>query len=483
MIPPLPVLPLLGLAGMLGVPSGPPAEEGGSGVESETVATWAAPPGPAPTGPLRVAGDPSPTETRPLSTSGQDALPDTIPEGPPAGADPESTEEEPEAQDRPGAHVRSWGTMAAFTLAFPSGFAQDPEDRSGLSWITARALEEEGNRRLRSFLSEITVTVEQEETLVTLVAPRETWREALDRLEGLLFRHPLPQSAFQTARNRVLERVAFEEGAPVRDFEQEKWQLLAGPTHPWARPPQGRREGVMEATMEELNEHRARLFSRELVEGAAVGPFEPEELPSWFSRARRVDNGDLGSGPASGSRPWDGGERRVVDREVTSTWIVFAYPAPGDMSWTMLELMAHILTERLTPSPPDPGLFSVEVGPRTVPDGTALVLQLTVDPRRTDRWEEQVRQLVSSLADEAETEEFFHQRRRRFRSALLHELAEPEAHARRMARELMVHGTVSDPEEEIWTHSAEGVRDAARELGEPRVLLFGPASMFEGGDR
>ncbi len=372
---------------------------------------------------------------------------------------------------------RPWSALAAVALAFPTGFASEPDRLEGGARLLAGALETEGNRRLQAEGAEVRIALERDRTVVTLLTPHSSWHASLEALESLLFRLPVSNSALEDARASMLERLAFEEGAPVRSFELEKWRMLVGATHPGARVPEGSAEAVRARTADNLEEFRTGIFDRSAARAAIVGPLSREDIPPWLeSMAMRGE-----PAPASALEPaWATEDRQVVDRDVTNTWIAMAFPAPPDASRTMLEFLSHILLERLAPTPPDPGLLSVDVRVEELPDGPVILVRLAVDPRTTDRWERRVRETLTTVIETEEQAAFFQLRRRRFRSEVLHRLSYLDQEAERLALDLFHGDGVRDLEGEIWSFSSRSLRDAAGRLGPPRTLLYGPARMFEG---
>jgi hypothetical protein len=151
-----------------------------------------------------------------------------------------------------------------------------------------------------------------------------------------------------------------------------------------------------------------------------------------------------------------------------------AYPAPGDLPRTRLELIAHLLEEELDPTPPDPDRYSVDVRLEETPGGPVLVVEAAVFPEATARWEGRITGAVRRLAEEPIPEDFFSWRRRRFRTARLLEEAAPEAEAARMTADLLRDGVVRDLGLEIWGLTAAAVVETARALGEPRIFVLGP---------
>jgi hypothetical protein len=129
--------------------------------------------------------------------------------------------------------------------------------------------------------------------------------------------------------------------------------------------------------------------------------------------------------------------------------------------------------EALSPSPPDPGVFNVQVHVEDTPDGPVLVVEAAVMPEVSELWERRILAAVAKLKDQAD-DVFFRQQRRRFRSAILLREGEPEAAALRMALDLAREGRVRPLQDEIWAIGPKDLAKATDDLQEPRVLLMGP---------
>jgi len=141
---------------------------------------------------------------------------------------------------------------------------------------------------------------------------------------------------------------------------------------------------------------------------------------------------------------------------------------------TTLELLAHLLLEELDPVPPDAARYSVDVEVLDPPGGPVLQVTASLLPEALDRWEARVLEAVDSLAARPMEEDFFRWRRRRFRTRRLLAEAAPEVQATRLTRDLALLGRVRDLDAEVWSLSPSSLVEAARALGEPRILRFGP---------
>ena len=400
--------------------------------------------------------------------------------------------------------------VLALAILFPAGSAQDPWGREGTAFLLGRLLEGQGNRVLSRYGASLRIEVSPEEFLITLVSAPNEWREAVTELDELLYREGLSAPDLESARDELLEVLAFETGAPGRIFEREGAVFLLGATHPAARPLRGTPATVGSVTRSDLEAFRSLYLRAEEGVLAANGPVQAEELSSVLSDAVR-GLGERGGGgvisvaaadslaPAPvlrlyrsasptlevpsaplGPPAWTTGQRVMMERELTSTWISVAFPFPLGTPELLLDFVGHLIIEDLTPTPPDPGLFEAQVSRMDIQDAPVLVVTASVDPRTTSRWEERLSGSLRELAADPPAGAFFELARRRFRSSVLLELAIPENRVKWLARQVATGGDpTADLEPAIWGLRRPAVSDAAAAAGPSRTLLFGSRSMMD----
>jgi hypothetical protein len=177
---------------------------------------------------------------------------------------------------------------------------------------------------------------------------------------------------------------------------------------------------------------------------------------------------------------WNGGERVVLERELTSIWIAHAVPFPVGTAPLLLGFLAHLVLEALTPSPPDPGLYEASVATVDIDGSPVLVVTTSVDPRAGARWENRMGEVIRDLARAPPEGAFFELARRRFRSDILLDLSLPESRAAWIARQVERGGpgAVPDPVRDVWRISGPAVAALASKAGPARTLLYGPVGMM-----
>jgi hypothetical protein len=347
----------------------------------------------------------------------------------------------------------------------PIGSVRDASGREGTAWLLANTLAAQTNAALGRG-AEVTVDVGRSTTLFTLSVLPDTWLGAWAILQETLFDATLDSAAFEHERSRLSAQLLFQRGSPALDYERRWVQQVAPPSSPWARSPRGTHESV-----EALTIHDARLLRRNEYYAAssvvaAVGVGDNAVLSDRPSRVVTSPP----EGPA-----WTTSARLDVAQEVTSSWISVAYPIEGPPPRTALEFIAHLIRWRLDPLPPDPDRYEeIEVRLVDTPLGALIVVEGVVSPESSERFEQKILQVVSSLTEKPPEGDFFTWDRRRFRAARLLAEATPELSVARITSDLMRDGDRRDVGEDIWEITPAAVASALLTLGEPRVFRLGP---------
>jgi hypothetical protein len=418
-------------------------------------------------------------------------------------------------------HPRPDDAVVAVALRFSAGSSMDPENREGTAFLLGRVLEAEGQRRLQTLSATLETTVARDEFTVTLRAPENEWDRAWSTVRELLAGPPISDAALNLARESQRERLVFEAGAPVRSFEVERDRFLLGAAHPGSRRLRGTASGLTSLSAADLNDFRSQRLRLDASVIAVVGPVTPAQVQGVLraptqlvgptrdagtpdsDAAPREDPTDtltaeelpVAPAPPPLMRPrplplrvpatplapdaWVTGDRMVIDQEVTSTWIAVAWPLPAGTPAVLLDFLVHVVGEELNPSPPDPGLYRAEVRMERIGPSPVLLVNATVDPRVTLRWEDRILRALESVAQDPPRGAFFELTRRRYRASRLLEQALPEARALWLVRSQAEDGEVPLFTHSIWGLTREGLQGLAQSRGEPRILLYGPARMME----
>jgi hypothetical protein len=362
------------------------------------------------------------------------------------------------------ASLHAHGTAVAVALRVRAGSQNDAAGLEGTAWLLARVLEDQVAEALGTTPALFTASVERATTVFTLVAEPAAWASAWRTADSVVFQAPLDPRLVERQRSALLQPMAFESGSPAREFEAAAAALLAEPGSPWARPPQGTPESLRAVDAPALERFRAQHLRRDTGAWALVGPASLKLPPTSPPPAP----------PPPPDAPWRTGERVVLARDVTSTWIAVAYPASPDLPRTHLELLGHLLREELDPLPPAPDRYDVVVSIEETPGGPALVVEASVMPEASAAWEARILGAVERLATDAPAEDFFRWRRRRFRAERLLDESAPCVEAERITADLLRGGRARDLGVEIWQLDGQALLRSARSLGPPRILVFGP---------
>ena len=377
-------------------------------------------------------------------------------------------------------------------IFFPAGSSEDLPGREGTAALLAGVLRRQGATALARHGAAIAAELSESDLHLTLMAPAAAWREAFVDLETLLYENPLSGEALEAARDEVAGILAFEAGAPGRAFDLERARLLHGVDAPGARPALGTPASTGSITLADVEAWRAAHLRPEDATLAAHGPVEPSDLASLVGidveKALRPARNGEGAGartpagtPRTGILPagWERGERVLVDRDLTSSWVSAAFPFPPETPDLHLSFLAQLAREELTPVPPEPGLFHADASITAVGGVPVLVLTASVDPGITLAWEERLAGMVAAMATDLPDGSFFQLARRRFRTSNLLGLAVPEARVEWMARRRAAGlPPLPDLAREIRDLDRDAVLRTAALAGPARVIVFGPAEMM-----
>ncbi len=415
----------------------------------------------------------------------------------------------------------------AVAIRFGAGAAEDPRGEEGTAFLFGRLVERQGNQSLVQYGARMSVEVLSNEVLVWMVAAPLQWREAIAELEYQLYRAALRPDELETVRRELEGVLLFESGAPVRTFEQERDMFLLGPAHPGARAPEGTLSSVQAISLEALGTFREAHLRSENAVLAVTGPATAGDLGSLSANVTEVattgNRGGTASGLPESAAPtprtpggtgrtvsdsippppvvrlfrteasplevppeplgapaWTAGDRAVVDRQLTSTWVSVAFPFPRGTPPLLIDFLGHLIVEDLTPSPPDPGLFEAHSTRREIGGAPVLLVTASVDPRVTSRWEDRLTGAMRDLAEAPPAGAFFELTRRRFRSTVVIDLALPENRAKWLARRAAAGlDRALDLERSIWALQRPAVGAAAAAAGPSRTILMGPLEMMD----
>ena len=369
-----------------------------------------------------------------------------------------------------------WGTLVGITLIVPHGSADDPPGRAGTAWLTGAGMRQTIEDRLGQDLVSATVEVDRTQTLFqTLVVPGD-WHGALRTLLEAVFSGSPAATTIELERGSLTEAFLFERNAPVRDFQDAFYALLAGADSSWSRNPRGSLQSIQTVTVDDILSYHRAFYDRDEAVAAVVGAVEGlVEVQVYGAGASGLTGSILRAVLSSNEpAPWGSGQRVQIARDVTSTWIGVAFPIPRAVPRTTAELIEMRVREQLNPDPPDPGLYGSLVRLEMLPSGPALLIETATLPEARERWEAKIVEAVGGLGTAHREPGFFRWHRRRFRSVRLVGEGDPESEGRRLAADLLRDGFTRDLAADIAGLGPFSLSEAVDSLGEPRILVYGP---------
>lgn len=384
--------------------------------------------------------------------------------------------------------------VAGVAVALPVGSGADAPDLPGAGQIAADAVVATVEARLGAGEVEGRARVEPDRTVLTFLVRPEAIPALFDALSQAAWGAGPDDAAVGEALRRRSDVLRFELDSPVREVDVERRVLLYGTGDPRTRPPGGTL-AVVDSLLgpAEVDSARRTMFPRGEARVVVVGPVASAgALPD--SATAGADSVAADSAVATPASPparlpgttsvgpaWTVGDRRVVTRPVTSTWLAVAFPIPADLPRIGVLYVADRMHRELNATPPDPGLFSASVEVVEMPEGEVMLVRAAVLPESASSFESRILALPAEIASERDPT-FFRFHRGRFRSSRLIREAEPEAAATRMATELLTRGEILDVDDAVWALDVGMAITAATSLGPPRILVFGP-DLEGGGNR
>lgn len=389
----------------------------------------------------------------------------------PPGAD--STVVPPEPPSRASVVVDSAAASVGFAVHVPVGSAADPPGQEGWAAVVAAALAEVIEQHTASLATRTSVAFDHAGITVTAEAAPEAVGPLVGVVHRALFDDALPLLLVEQTRATLLQKLRFESGAPVRGFEDQLNRLVFAAIPGWDHGPGGSAASVEAIDLDAVV--RGAPFgpgARQRTTAALVGRIDPTEARGLLSAL--IGPGAAGEPAPSGQYAWQAGERSEVDQDITSTWVGIAVPVRSDTPAWKIELLGHHISEVLTPYPRRPGIISAQVRVVRPAGMPVLLVTFAIAPERAEPWIGRVLATARLETDAPPDERFFRWQRRRFRTVWLNERARPVERAEHLTR-----GWTGDTPPDIeapfdinvWRTDLE---DAARALGEPRIVIYGP---------
>lgn len=402
----------------------------------------------------------------------------------------------PEWAERVHIETRAAAPVVGVSVAYPTGSGADPAALPGVGQVAADAVVTAVESALGPGQAEGRARVEPDRTLLTFLVRPERASTLLDALEAAT-RSALDPAVIDDAVRRRADVLRFELESPLNEVDSQRLALLYGEGDSRVHAPGGTLATVEALAPTDVEAARRALFTggahlvmvgavvSSAAQAQAAEPAAPLAAADSLAADSAVAPVPAGppAGPVVSERPiagttsagpaWTTGDRRVVHRAVTNSWITVAWPVPADLPRVAVLYLADRMHRELNAVPPDPGLFNASASVAELPDGEIIMVRAAVLPESTDRFEARILDLPRELALERDAA-FFRFHRGRFRASRLIDEAAPEAASDRMALELLTRGAILDFDDAVWELDADTAADAAATLGNPRILVFGP---------
>lgn len=384
--------------------------------------------------------------------------------------------------------TRPAAPVAGVAVALPVGSGADAPNLPGAGQVAADAVVAAVEARLGAGTVEGRARVGPTRTLLTFLVRPERVDALLDALGDAGWGAGPDAAAVAEAQRRRADVLRFELDSPLQEVDLERRTLLYGPGDPRTRPPGGTLEVMESLGPSDIEAARRTVFGTGQARVVVVGPVTSADPTPMAARTAPTDSATAASdstppppaapaprlpGTTSAGPAWTVGDRRVVTRNVTNTWLAMAFPVPADLPRIAILYVADRMHRELNAVPPDPGLFSASVEVVEMPEGEVLMVRAAVLPEAAANFESRILGLAAEVAAERDPA-FFRFHRGRFRASVLIHEAAPEVAAERMATELLARGQVLDFDDAVWGLDVGMAARAASSLGPPRILVFGP---------
>lgn len=362
------------------------------------------------------------------------------------------------------------GTSAAVALVVPGSGWEDDGTR-GAMHLAARAVVEDATGALAPLGARAAVACGRWAFVVTLVAPRETWREAAGVLVSALEGAAPSAAAVERARRVLAESLARDRANPAWQGRLAAGRALYGGEAgggAWARPACGVAEALGLFDAAEVRRAAERL--RPVRSMAVVGPSDSADVAAAEALARRVPGAGAGQLPVPGP-PSPG--RVYVERNTVTAWVSVAWPFGPGADPEAVGLVGALLEEAVGPAVSRPEVLHASSEVEVHGAGGALVVTAVVAPEWAAGVAAALEAEATRLAGGREHPGVVEAVARRWRGARLVELEAPEARAARMAVEV-ARGRIGEPWPRKESFTAGAVEEAAGALGEPARAVVGP---------
>lgn len=360
--------------------------------------------------------------------------------------------------------------VVATELLLTVGPLDEKEAEVGITYLAARSAIAPVTTALDSLGARVTITPQKDALSISVVAAPDAWQEATTAVLDALFRAPPQREAVARERRDIANELRGRAANPADAATAEADQAFFGLGHPWGRPTVGTPGSIERVPIEDVEQFLRANFTPDRTLAAVAGPVDEADarehlLPLLGSTAPAAVEVD----------PFRPAERVVREPyNSITTWVTASFPFPETADEEAIRFLGHLAAEALSYAPSRRSVYNVTSQVRPRVGGGELRLQLVVPPEEAEEWEELVEETVDALAERTFLPDVFDNHLRRYRGERLMALISPEDRAHEAARQLLVEGRYTGLVPDLTEISQARVREAARSIGAPTIVLLGP---------
>jgi zinc protease len=374
------------------------------------------------------------------------------------------------AQDRWVVRTESATPVVALEVLVAAGPAQEDSATAGLAFLAARSVVEPIRPQLETLGAHLLMEGHKDAISFSLVAPPETWREASQVLLVALYRDPPSETVVLRERAAMAAELVARQASPADALSREVDRRVYGSRHPWGRPTVGTPATVSALNVNDVDDFLRRHVTAQRSVIAVVGPVQVQEVSAHlrpFFPDGRIE-------PLAVAQPGLRREQHRAEYNAITTWAAAVYPLREGLDAEAVRFLAEAAAGSLSFSAERRSIYDVRADVHRRAGGGELRIQVVVPPQEAERWAAMMGATVRRYARGTVDEREFESQLRYYRGRRFLALSTPEARAQELAREFLVSGRLPGLIAPVHGLTLETVRETARALGEPAVVLLGP---------
>lgn len=350
------------------------------------------------------------------------------------------------------------------------GPADEEASLAGLANLSARAAVAGLRADFDSMGVHLNVTAHKDALAFSLIAAPDAWKPATRLLLEALLTEAPDSADVEVEKRAVIAELAARQSNPADAATRELDSSFFGTNHPWGRPTIGTPQSLARIGTADVDEFLQENFVSGRTLAAVVGPVDEADVREHLEPL-------LGSGNPTPVEvvPFSSAERPVRrDYNSITTWVAASFRFPETADEDVLRFVAFLAGQTLSFSPSQRSVYDVDTDVFARAGSGEIRLQVVIPPEESDEWAERVSEAFADLESGSLPEDVFDGHVRRFRGERLLQLITPEARAYAAARQLLVYGRFDGLVPDTADLSQARVRDAARSLNDPTVVVLGP---------